>query len=505
VTQQPEIQAGDPLAGLPRHGLLNVAATLVPGVYAALLVSYFLHTLGPAGYAPWAAAMALLGWLTLLDAGLASTTTREAARALAGHRDGAERVRTSNTLYALLGLCAAVLGSIASLAIPLLLRLEGDEARNAWLVGVALSVDLAIVLGTSAWMGVIRGARRFEYLLVANVLQVAVALTTTVLLLPVMGLVGAGCGQIAGRLVGRSLAAALVKRAAPWFDLWPRPQSRTMFRRVTEFSLPILALQLAKQLGTGTDVIIVGAVASSTAVGLYAAGSQLPRYAAQFLFPTFAVLLPAFSSIVVRDPRLVRGALLRGLLVCSILGAAAFGSLALDPHTVLDIWAGGSDPLSVGVLQLYAVAMIGVTPANVLTLMLIAHGRHAILGALVLIEASINVVLSIILSLMVGPIGVAISSLVLILLDDVLVIPYVSSRRLGIPWRDLASWIGAGAVIGLAVAVVIRILPLPGLTGFGVKLVLGVGLVGLVTLLAWRVTSSHTAASGETAGVESGG
>jgi O-antigen/teichoic acid export membrane protein len=497
MTLPVEATPRDPLAGLPRHGLLNVAATLVPGVYSALLVSYFLHTLGPAGYAPWAAAMALVGWLVLLDAGLASTTTREAARALAGHHDAAERVGTSNTLYAGLGICAVGLGAAASVVIPLILRLAGDQARDAWLVGVALSVDLGIVLGTSAWMGVLRGARRFEYVLAANVLQVAVALTTTVALLPVLGLVGAGCGQIAGRLASRALAAVLVRRAAPWFDLLPRPQSRRTFGQVTQFSLPILAIQLAKQIGTGTDIFVVGAVASSTAVGLYAAGSQLPRYTSQFLFPTFAVLLPAFSSIVVRDPRLARGALLRGLLVCSILGSATFGSLALEPRRVLDIWAGGSDQLSVGVLQLYAVAMIAVTPANVLTLMLIAHGRHSIIGALVLIEALVNLALSIVLALIVGPIGVAISSLTVILVDDLLVIPYVASRRLDVPLRELAAWIGGGFAAGLVVAAAIWVLPLPGLPGFGVKLVIGAALLGAVVLLAWRATSGHTADASE--------
>lgn len=150
------------------------------------------------------------------------------------------------------------------------------------------------------------------------------------------------------------------------------------------------------------------------------------------------------------------------------------------------------------VLRIYAVAFIAVTPANILILMLIAHGRHGIIGALVLVEASINVVLSIVLSRIVGPIGVAISSLTMIALDDLVVIPFVASRRLGIPLRQLAIWIASGIVVGLAIAGTIHALPVQGLTGFLVRLLLGAVLLAVVVLVAWKTTAvPGTVASAE--------
>jgi len=490
----------DPLASLPRHGALNIAATLAPGIYSALLVAFFLHALGPAGYAPWAAAMALVGWMTLLDAGLANTTTREAARALAGSAEAVARVQATNALYAALAVGAAIIGTIGSLAVPWLLRLDGGSAFSAWLVGVTLSIDLAIVLGTSAWMGVLRGARRFEYVLITNLTQVSVSLATTFVLFPSLGLVGAGCGQIVGRVASRVVAAWLVRRTVTWFGLLPRRHPRAALLAVGGFSLPILAMQVATQLGVGTDIVVVSSIAGSTTVGLYAAGSQLARFASQFLFSTFGVLLPTFSSVQTREPGMVRSVLLRGLLLCSIFGAAVFGSLALESGTIMSLWAGQADPLSVAVLRIYAVAFIVVTPANVLILMLIAHGRHGIVGALVLIEASINVVLSVILSRIVGPIGVAISSLTMMAIDDLVVIPFVTSKRLGIPLRQLAMWVASGIAVGLAIAGAIQVLPVHGLAGFLIRLLLGAILLAAVVLVAWRATGGlATAESVESA------
>ena len=489
-----EVAPRDPLAGLPRHGLLNVAATMAPGLYSVLLVAYFLHTMGPAGYAPWATAMALIGWLTLLDAGLASTTTREAARALAGSPDSMQRVQTTNTLYAVLAAGAAVIGSCGSVSVPLLLHLTGASAVNAWLVGVTLSLDLAIVLGTSAWMGVLRGARRFEYVLVASLTQVGVSLVATIVLLPVIGLVGAGCGQILGRVVSRTIVAFFVRRTMPAFHILPRRRPRAAFIAVGAFSLPILAMQVATQLGIGTDIVVVGMVAGPATVGMYAAGSQLARYAGQFLFSSLAVLLPAFSSVLVREPRLARGATLTGLLMGCILSAAVFGSLALDPGAILTLWAGRADPLSVDVLRLYALAFIAVAPSNILILMLVAKGQHGIVGSLVLAESGLNLALSLILSHVVGPIGVAISSLTMMVLDDLLAIPFVASRRLDIPLPQIAAWIGSGMAIGMAVAVAIRAIPVAGLLGLFVRILLGGILLGSVTLTAWKATKGFRAA-----------
>lgn len=481
----------DPLAGVPRQGLLNLAATLVPGVYAVVLVSILLRSLGPEGYAPWAAAMALVGWLALLDVGLASTTVREAARALAGEAEAAARVATSHAMYVALGASATAIGSVAALAIPWLLRLEGGAAREAWLTGAILAADLGVVLGTSAWMGVLRGARRFDAVLGVNVVQVATALATTIVLFPVLGLVGAALGQLAGRIGSRAVAALFLRGMAPWFVLTPTRPRWTLLRVVGGFSLPIFAMQLATQIGIGTDVVIVGLIGGPLAVGLYAAGSQLVRYLSQFLFPVLSVLLPAFSVVALAGRTTARAPFLRALLLASILGAGAFGGLAVEAEAIMQLWSGQADPLSTAVLRLYAAAFIAVTPAHLMILMLIAQGRHGIIGVLVLVEATANLVLSVALGTLIGPVGVAISSFMMILLDDLIAIPLVASRRLTIPLRALYGRIAVGISLGLLVAGVAHAVPVGGLV---VHVAVG-GLLGLaIVAVVWRVTApSRTA------------
>jgi O-antigen/teichoic acid export membrane protein len=258
-------------------------------------VAYLFRALGVEAYGIWAAATALVGYLTLLDAGLSATTARAAARAAAGDRDAVHQVKTAYAAYFVLGLAAVFIGGVLASFIPALLGLEGSAAQDAWLVGALLGLDLGIVVATAGWMGTLRGTRRYRHMLVANVVQVAVTVLMLLVLLPSFGLVGAAAAQPIGRIFARALVAVMLMRAIPWFAARPGWPRRAVIRSVSAISLPIMAMQMANQIGTGTDVLIVGAAAGPTAAGLFAAGAHLPRYVSFFLFPALGVMLPAWS------------------------------------------------------------------------------------------------------------------------------------------------------------------------------------------------------------------
>ncbi len=107
------------------------------------------------------------------------------------------------------------------------------------------------------------------------------------------------------------------------------------------------------------------------------------------------------------------------------------------------------------------------------------------------IEATINLILSIILAHVIGPIGVAISSLLMLTLADLAVVPVVASRRLDIPLRELTLWIVGGMAIGLAIAGAIQAIPVHGPVGFLVRLLLGGALLAGVVLLVWKATGAQ--------------
>ncbi len=451
--------ARDPLAGTASHGLWTLLATFIPGAYGLAVAAYLLHTLPDDHYALWATGLALVGWLTLLDAGLASTIVREAARSLVGDDAARVRVQAANSVYQGLGAVAAVIGAVASFVLPGLIGAEGTSIQVGVVVAALLVADFAVVLGTAAWTGLLRGARRFDLLVLVNVVQVALAVPLFFLLLPPLGIIGAAAAQLAGRLAARVLLAVLVRRQVDWFDLRPRKTTRKDFLGLMSFTLPILGTQVATQLGMGTDVFIVGAVWGATSVGMYASGSQLIRYVGQFLFPAVNVVLPAFSSADYVDARGAPTLLTRTLLPVTAIGVAVFLGIAANASAVMELWAGQVTALGAGALVAHALVFTLIAPAHLMTLMLVARGQHAIIGAVVLAESVVNFGLSVVLVNVIGPIGPALSTLVVIGIDDLVVIPLLASSRLRI--RPLTIWsnIATGYMVGGSIVAASLLIP----------------------------------------------
>jgi O-antigen/teichoic acid export membrane protein len=208
-------------------------------------------------------------------------------------------------------------------------------------------------------------------------------------------------------------------------------------------------------------VFIVGAAWGPAAVGMYASGSQLIRYVGQFLFPAVNVVLPAFSSADYVDTRAAPNLLTRTLLPVTAIGVAVFLGIAANASAVMELWAGQVTALGMGALVAHALVFTLIAPAHLMTLMLVARGQHTAIGAVVFAESVVNFCLSLVLVNVIGPIGAALSTLVVIGLDDLVVIPLLASSRLGI--RPLAIWtkIAAGYLVGGVIVGASLLVPMP--------------------------------------------
>ena len=459
----------------------------LPGIASVLIVAYLFRSVGPASFAAWATVIGVLGLLTILDAGLSATTARNAARALAGDPEGVRLVRAAYAAYLGLAVAVFVLGSLAAPMIPLILGTSGDAARTAIIVCVVLAADLAVVIGTAGWMGTLRGARRFDLIFFANAVQVAVAVPATIVLVGSLGLAGAAIAQLAGRLAGRLVAGVSLARTVKAIAMLPGSVARADARTLGLFALPILAIGVSTQLGVGTDPVIVALAAGPVAAGLYAAGSSFVRYGAYLLFPIVSVLLPSFAELGYSRPTEMAAVVLRCVRMTAAIGAIAFGSVAVSGVPVLELWIGSAETLSVQVLVLYAMAHVAWMPSQVLILALIAAGRHGPVGLVLLIDAVLNVVLSVVLVVMFGPIGVAISTFILLVAAHAGAIPIIAARRLSLPAWPLARSLVGGVATGLAVVVLVGLVPAESLAGLLVR-----GAIALVAIVAVLAVDQRT-------------
>jgi O-antigen/teichoic acid export membrane protein len=466
-----------------------VAAYALPGVFSLWLFAYLIDRVGATEFGLWVTTQALLAPLAVLDAGLAlAVLTAAASYGRPGGEESADRIRAATSLYAVLSVLALLLGGLIGFVPQSLLDLTPAAAETARLVVWILAVDFALVLGTSAWTGVLRGLRRYDLTFACSVVQVVIALTGTLLLVGPLGLVGAALAQVGGRLGSRILMLALVRYAAPWYRARPGRPSLPYLRQVVRYAAPLIVMHVAGQLSFAADVIIVGAINGPTAATAIAVGARLPALAVAVLQLALDVLLPRLV-----EEREHGGAgsplLANGLKLAGFVGATVFLGMIVSRDQLLTIWVGPGAQITATVFALYSLAWLIHMPAHVLGLTLLSRARHDLMAPLVLVEGLLNLTGSLILVSLIGPTGAALASLLAVGFSNGIALPALFVRITGTSARSVGRPILQGVAAGVAVAFLaalpVFLLPQHALLGLACQGTVSIGLSALAIRLLW--------------------
>lgn len=409
----------------------------------------FRHT-GQEAYGVWATIAALRGLVTFLDGGLALGVARDAARAVVDIHEARARIAAARRLYLVLGIAGSAVGVAASDVPGSILGLEGAARAAARIVTVLVAVDTGLALAMSPYAAILRGRREFRVLAFGSVAQAVIGTALVIVLTPHFGLVGSAGALLAARLAP---SVAYVWRLQSSHRHLLRGGPGGAHRSVLRFATPVWIIALGTQIGLGTDVPIVGAVYGASTASAYALGSLLAATAAGLLYvvidATFPRLAAAASGALEQQlPRLMLGG--------TTLGMLGFATLALTGEAVVDSWVGTAPTLSLQVLWIYAAARMLNVPTHILSIAAIARDRHTVLAPIVIGEAVASLLMSIILATLWNPLGPAVGTLATIVVSNVVVIPAILLRRLGVPWAAAAIPALAGMLVGLVLALLIR-------------------------------------------------
>ena len=428
-----------------RQAILNVGSVVLAGAYTIWLTSYLLGWLGSDGYGTWATIAAVLTPLMVLDAGLGLLVIRASAAHGTRTLDLEVEVTTAHGLYLGLGTIGLIVGIVLGLVPGALLGLSEADAQQARFASWILAADFGLIIGTSALPALLRGRRRYDAIVAASGVQVATGVLLTVALVPSLGLVGAAIAQLLSHAVGRVVQLALVRRLVPWFSPVPRPPQWVYLRTVLRFSGPLIVISIASQISFSTDVLVVGAISGAAAASAIAIGARLPVLAISLLSVATDVLFPVFVEEERLQPGRPPGLMRRGLLVAGLMGGCAFLFLASARTEILAIWVPDVDPIAATVFAIYCATWALHVPAHILVLVIIAHDRHTPLAPIVLVESIANLLLSVALVLLIGPVGAAIGSFIAVAISNCVVLPILTRARIGVG----LGWIYAASVAGL--------------------------------------------------------
>lgn len=445
---------------LARNVLSNWIGIPITVAYGLIITPIIVRALDTELYGVWSFLNGLLMYSDLLYVGLGSALIKYVAqhRATDDHAAMNRLVSVVTGIYGVIGVvCVAVMAG-ASVFVPDLFAqpLSAGAAHAASTTCLLLGAQLFFVFIGSAFSGLICGHDRYDIVNIVNISLVALRFVAIPLVLqpghnPLIRLALLTCASAALQTMA---LAALARRVAPRLSVRPARCRLDELRMLYGFGLPSFFIMLGVRIISFSDTTIIGIMLGASSVAIYALPLQLLEYSRTAVGGFTSVLLPGLTVLRTRGDLVpLRDAYLSATRLAFFLTAWLATTLMVVGPAFLTRWVGDSfgGPAQ-GILIFLAIAACGQVLSTHAPLGFYQAMHLVALPARVLmLEALLNLGLSIWLAPRLGITGVALSTALPAVLVSACILPPYLCRQLGLPVRTfLMSSVMPGAVMFVA-------------------------------------------------------
>ncbi len=446
-----------------RNLLTNAAASWL-GFVAQVAVAFILapilvHGLGDHRYGIWALVESVLAYLMIFDLGVGASVVRYVARFESTRdREGLNRVfNTSLCIFAVAGLAALCVA--LSLAFPFAdwLNIPAELAGEARWMLILLGFNLAVGLPLNVFPAALDGLGRYP---IKNLIR-SIGQIIRVPIFWLLLQLGGGLIELAVAITVCNLAehlalALATRRYIPELRFSFAAADRATFRTIRGYSLDAFLVMLAFRVSFQTNALVIGAFLAPQFITFFAIAARLVEYAKVSMRSATIVLTPAVSSLEARgEHAAIRQVFVDGtryvlwMILPIQLGLVVFGK------PFLALWIGPDHAeQSYATLLILCIPLALTIAQSVAVRILYGIGRLRGFARLVLLEAAVNLALSILLVRTYGIEGVAWGTAIPSFVVSLVVGVYVC-RLMGVSvgdyWRR--TFLGPVLVTGLVTGV----------------------------------------------------
>ena len=439
------------LQGLSLGYVNSAVATVVRLVVTPIMLS----SLGDAEYGLRATLLSLTTYLTLFDFGLSNATARftaETNEESSGTSPG-EALSSFVAMYAII----AGLMLFASIAVsPLLgslLRLSTDLSGLAVPVFVLMGLSTSVSFLRQAASGWLFGREHYGAMagvaLFASVLNPLVTVLALILGASLLGLVAANTATV---VVVTSLYYAVARRIDSHFQIQWALVDWQLIRRAVSFSTFAVFVALASRLIGSADNIVISRYVGTSAVAGYSIAAMLLNLGVVLIFRIGDILLPSYVRLKRRqDLARLRLAYLESSRIQVVLLGIFCVILVRYGELITRIWLGRSDVVSFPILLALAIYWVMHGFVHPVLPLVMGIGREGHLRAVALsycLEAGIKLTVSLMLVSTLGPLGVAIGTVVGHAVSSFVILPWLACQSLGVSLQYYYTFIGKAALWG---------------------------------------------------------
>lgn len=404
-------------------------AHLVTVAVGFFLMPYVMRTIGEAGYGAWVFVNSIAGYSSLLYMGFGATVCRFVADCR-GREDWTRLNAVASGVFAVYLAAATTVVAISvalAAAVPWLGEWGDVPIGDVRIAMVLLGINIAVGMLGSVYGGVLIATQRFDLHsgIEALTALLRVALTVAFLRRP-QALVTLGVIFLCVTVVENGITVWLARREIRTLSIRRKHISRGVLRECFSFSLFTALRGMAVRIIHLTDVVVIGLMLGKEAAVPYYVALRLVQMIHGPLEKIGDVVLPKAGDLNARgDHRALERLCSRAMGLSFLFAGAFFVGVLSFGGLFIETWMGPGLPESHVVLVILALAQVVGQPLIILRQTLMAVGNVRVPAYLDLLQAGINLALSIVFVRIWGIVGVAWGTLLpLVVIELFVLLPY---------------------------------------------------------------------------------
>ena len=445
-----------PARRLAGQALWNNAALVIQLAGSFALMGLAFRRLTPAEVGAFSLVVVTAGLLQILDPAAGYVISRVIAQEQAGRGNPEERELVTE-LRAGLVTVAGLLASLSLIALAAPLVIGRPVAQSGLLVMTCLiMLGVCVQLATADWPATAIARGEYRTMCASSTVMSTVAFVSAWLLIGPIGVSALGVSLLAGQLLGRATfklrrGESGTKTAEQHLVL-----GRSSVAALWRHTGSVYTAALAAQLLAVSDLWTVGLLKGAGASAAYRAGSLPPSQTSAMFYRLYDVLYPRLPRLP-RPEQQEEAVRLATRVFCAAAGCL-FVFLWVLREPLVRLLVGQPDALSRNVFTVFCAIWLVNVPIHGLALLLLSRGQQRILTPVAVAEAAVNIVVSVLLVVLLGPIGAAIGTLATMAISNVVVMPWLVERVV----LGARRMVGIGFLWCLGAAALSLILQAPG-------------------------------------------
>ena len=432
VAARPSHNSGS--RGLIRNALVSYVSTGVNMATGLVTTPILLSHLGSDRFGVWSLMLSAVAYTGLVEVGLGTALAKRVAEHEA--RDDkamlARVLGTALTMYLLVAALVLLLCGVLSLLIGRMFKIPPGDLADARLCILVLGANQALVFLFTVQNALLFGSGRLDLLTTAGVLiNLAAAALNIIAVLRGFGIVTLAVIVLASSLAMGLVTRRIIRTRFPGVRISPREFDLSTARQLFSFGARNAIIYVCAAVGLGSDPLVIGFFLPVSSVANYAVASKLTTLVRTLAAKPIDVTLPsvAHASALGDHARLFRIQTQATLVSLSVALPLVIG-LSVFADRVIDFWVGGGHGEAAAVLLVLAITTPFLLPGNVSLALMTGTERNGTWARIALIFAPVNLVLSILFTAWLhSPVGVALGSMVTVIVVDTLVVPWCTCRK----------------------------------------------------------------------------